>query len=476
MGEAAKRSGVLFAVGYGLCKAAGASGYFSAMGLVDGSTGFVTTGDFMFANTIASVLLCALVALAGRRGLRFPRTALAACAYACLAADFLVVPYMESSVIAGAVYGVSSILLSVVWFAACVEMTQEPSIAITSGLVLSLVIQAVVDVLGVAGAPLSTVLLGLSAAVFFAVFRKKGEVDTSTDVPGSLRMGAKATEVFLPALLCLMVCVFVVGASNIAVLGSALQPLFDGVNMRTTNLAAAILAAVVVFCGAAAPNPVKAYAVMLPALFVVFSLIPFAGGGMGSIAGSIMIGCYQAIAVIFAAFSVKFASVERLNPYVIGPLCFGGSSLALLLGLSIGSLLGLLGSRGLPLTVLMMMVAVYPLGLVLLFVTRRRKSASSTNVVSGSVPADDMPRAAGDKVEIAFKRRAAEIAALYGLTKREEEILLYVARGRSARVISEELFISENTTWSHIKRIYAKVGVHSKQAVLDLFEEGIGPQ
>lgn len=110
MEEAGKRSGVLFVLGYGLCKAAGSSGYLSAMGLVGDSTGFVTTGGFMFANTVASVLVCVLVALAGRRAPRFPRTALAACAYACLALDFLVVPHMGSPVIAGAVYGVSSIV------------------------------------------------------------------------------------------------------------------------------------------------------------------------------------------------------------------------------------------------------------------------------------------------------------------------------------------------------------------------------
>lgn len=348
--------------------------------------------------------------------------------------------------------------------------------AITSGLVLSLVIQAAVDVQGIAWAPLSTVFLGLSAAVFFGAFREAKGKGARGRARGSLRLGTKASRVLFPALLCLMVCVFVVGASNIAVLGSPLQPLFDGVNMRTTNLAAAILAAAVVFCGAAAPNPVKAYAVMLPVLFVVFSLIPLAGEGMGSIAGSVMVGCYQAIAVIFAAFSVKFASVERLNPYVVGPLCFGGSSLALLLGLSVGSLVGVLGGRGLPLTVLMMMVAVYPLGLVLFFVTRRRKapSAEPSGGRAGSPGDADAEDGSGDEVEAAFRRRASEIASTFGLTKREEE--MYVARGRSARVISEELFISENTTWSHIKRIYAKVGVHSKQAVLDLFEEGSLPQ
>ena len=58
----------------------------------------------------------------------------------------------------------------------------------------------------------------------------------------------------------------------------------------------------------------------------------------------------------------------------------------------------------------------------------------------------------------------------YGLTKREREILGYLARGRSAKYISDTLVISDNTTWAHIKRIYAKTGVHSKQELMSLVE------
>ena len=39
------------------------------------------------------------------------------------------------------------------------------------------------------------------------------------------------------------------------------------------------------------------------------------------------------------------------------------------------------------------------------------------------------------------------IAGENGLTRREREILGYLARGRSARYIAEDLVISENTVW-----------------------------
>lgn len=55
-----------------------------------------------------------------------------------------------------------------------------------------------------------------------------------------------------------------------------------------------------------------------------------------------------------------------------------------------------------------------------------------------------------------------------GLTAREVEILRMIVRGRSKSYIAENLFISENTVRSHAKHIYQKLGVHSKQEVLDL--------
>ena len=56
------------------------------------------------------------------------------------------------------------------------------------------------------------------------------------------------------------------------------------------------------------------------------------------------------------------------------------------------------------------------------------------------------------------------------LTAREREVLLLVAHGRTAGYISEELGIAYNTTKGHIKNLYAKCDVHSRQELLDLIE------
>lgn len=57
---------------------------------------------------------------------------------------------------------------------------------------------------------------------------------------------------------------------------------------------------------------------------------------------------------------------------------------------------------------------------------------------------------------------------VYGLSARELEILDLFAQGRSANWIAEHLTISKNTVRTHLRAIYSKLDVHSRQELLDL--------
>ena len=52
------------------------------------------------------------------------------------------------------------------------------------------------------------------------------------------------------------------------------------------------------------------------------------------------------------------------------------------------------------------------------------------------------------------------------LTKRETEILTLISEGKTYTQISEELFISKETSKTHIKNIYSKLQVNSKSQAL----------
>ena len=78
----------------------------------------------------------------------------------------------------------------------------------------------------------------------------------------------------------------------------------------------------------------------------------------------------------------------------------------------------------------------------------------------GSVAEPSDPIAAG----------VACVAARYQLSPREAEVCEYLARGRSQTYIREALFLSKNTVATHVRRIYTKLDVHSKQELIDLVE------
>lgn len=71
-----------------------------------------------------------------------------------------------------------------------------------------------------------------------------------------------------------------------------------------------------------------------------------------------------------------------------------------------------------------------------------------------------------DRFEEACRRIAQDAA----LSKREAELLPLALRGRTSERMAAELFISKNTVDTHMRRIYAKCGVHSRQELIDLGE------
>lgn len=59
---------------------------------------------------------------------------------------------------------------------------------------------------------------------------------------------------------------------------------------------------------------------------------------------------------------------------------------------------------------------------------------------------------------------------LYGVSSRELEILALFAQGRSANWIAEYLVISKNTVRTHLRNVYGKLDVHSRQELLDFLD------
>lgn len=69
-----------------------------------------------------------------------------------------------------------------------------------------------------------------------------------------------------------------------------------------------------------------------------------------------------------------------------------------------------------------------------------------------------------------IEQRCAKVAAERGLTNRESEILVMLAKGRNGKFIEDFYTVSYNTVKTHVKHIYTKLDVHSQQELIDLVE------
>ena len=85
--------------------------------------------------------------------------------------------------------------------------------------------------------------------------------------------------------------------------------------------------------------------------------------------------------------------------------------------------------------------------------------------------------AAGAVLEAAGHRLPRRREALAGLTAREVEAVILLARGLSNKQIAGRLVITPKTAGNHVEHIYAKIGASSRAAaVMFAVQHGLLPE
>ncbi len=78
----------------------------------------------------------------------------------------------------------------------------------------------------------------------------------------------------------------------------------------------------------------------------------------------------------------------------------------------------------------------------------------------------DKPSPAERKHELGS--RVAAVARTYKLSAREEEVLLLLAQRKTVGIIERELFIANGTAKAHVRHIYQKLDIHTRQELFDM--------
>ena len=72
-----------------------------------------------------------------------------------------------------------------------------------------------------------------------------------------------------------------------------------------------------------------------------------------------------------------------------------------------------------------------------------------------------------------WKQRCDTVARQAGLSARETEVFMLLAKGRGVEHIQNKLCISSHTVKTHVYNIYRKMGIGSREELLDAVEAAV---
>lgn len=223
-----------------------------------------------------------------------------------------------------------------------------------------------------------------------------------------------------------------------------------------------------------AVNIAAAYRIALPLATGGFLLLAFLWNRGGGMANSLVAMGWLIADVISWCMIAEAVRETRAPAFLLFGLGEAAISLMSLVGVALGLLFASrIGTEIVALLVLALVV-VYLSSTIVLFVLKDRTLGSGKSAEPGkAADAQDAPAPAPAPepvliVEDRVQRSCAELAERAQLTPRETDVLGYLAQGRSTQYMAEHLCISENTMKSHVRNVYQKLGVHSKQDIIDI--------
>lgn len=95
---------------------------------------------------------------------------------------------------------------------------------------------------------------------------------------------------------------------------------------------------------------------------------------------------------------------------------------------------------------------------------------TSVRISESDIPDSEVGKREAVQERETLEDRCARIAATHQLSAREAEVLVYLAQGHTRASIAKRLFVSENTIREHVKNIYKKLYIHSRQQLIDMVD------
>jgi DNA-binding CsgD family transcriptional regulator len=222
------------------------------------------------------------------------------------------------------------------------------------------------------------------------------------------------------------------------------------------------------------------------AIFPFLGIVLFIPGLFGNqwmqlLIGSLSFGS-QTLMLLMFLISAAYASRMQLSPVLIYSVCIIPLQIALFFGDSLGYIVvasSLAEGYGMHIAIICLVVLFC--GLVIVSFSGKQQKiigpADDTlminleSMTTEAVIGDDAFNKGQTKEESRIDSVVINEALWQELSSREVEVTNLLLKGNSIAAIAKKLFISENTARGHTKRIYRKLEIHSRQELIDLFEQ-----
>ena len=343
-----------------------------------------------------------------------------------------------------------------------IHLTQAVSAAFFTGTIISVAIFLATGTLEIAFA--------LSAASLLWIPYAKGVVPKG--YASDLAFSRAGMRGFAKAILCIAALSFVFGVVSqvAAITGEDLVPIeLQGV----AGLGTASLLLFALGRKRSVPSMGAFYGMLFPIVAAALVLLPFITVPAANMAVTILVF----IAYYMASLNVRIvicelAHQERASVKLHLGLALGITSFLILLGVAFGSSMLNDSNPALDLSAVSL-VSLFILAMASFLLSRMDLQDEDRAAMSPSTTPATAKSASAVKNEEGtsrFNTPAATFARNQGLTTRETEVFVLLIHGRTREYIATELGISANTVKGHIRNVYQKCNVSSKQDLLDLYE------
>jgi DNA-binding CsgD family transcriptional regulator len=200
------------------------------------------------------------------------------------------------------------------------------------------------------------------------------------------------------------------------------------------------------------------YQIVFPIMATGFLLMPFLDTVYK--AGFVSLAClvFGVVSILMQVTCIQEYEGSQIDPIIITGIFAGIVYAFMVVGYFAGRLIVRIGEINTTQLVVIAMLVIYMLSLIHFAIGLKDKRAKTAKMIQ-------------DNGMEANLSRCQTLADKYSLTKRECEVLVLLSKGRDLPYISEALYISKNTVRSHLKNMYLKIDIHSKQDLLNLIDD-----